>query len=397
VRIAIVTPYLPYPADTGGKIRTFYLLKSLAPRHAVDLYTVFYGNRPALGDQLPQICRRIYPVQLIKNSTNASRLARCFLDPLPRLIDHFYTPAAALEVRRQIRIEPYDLLVLDEICMAPYLEGLPGPKLVLRQKIDYLHYREVNSAEPLGIEKLVGWLEVQKLRHYERRATSEYSAAICCSADDAAQVDTMKRGIPIAVIPNGVDLDFFVPQEEMSRVPTLLYTGTMNYYPNIDAVNYFFREIYPPLARLIPQVHILIVGHNPPEEILAWQSLPGVKITGSVPDIRPYLAECTAAMVPLRLGGGTRLKIMESIAANRAVISTSIGAEGIGLRHGEHLLLADDPVSFAEQAATLLRDRELRRRLITNAKPVVEKRFSWRVLGEQFETVCRELVEKGTP
>lgn len=397
VKIALVTPYLPYPPDTGGKIRTFYLLNGIAKNHSVDLFTVYFGAPPDLGEALPGICRNIHLSELRKEPTKLSPLAQCFVGPLPRLVEYFHAPNAITEVRQRLLDGLYDLVVLDEICMTPYVMGVPGRKLVNRHKIDHLHYEEIVSTQPLGMDKLVSWLEVRKLRNYERRAMAEFSTAVCCSDDDAANLHKLNPGIPVSVIGNGVDLDRFTPLEEAGCQPTLLYAGTMHYHPNIDAVHYFFREIHPHLVKLIPEVRVSIVGHRPPEDVLSWQRLPGVKITGSVPDIRPYLAECTATIVPLRLGGGTRLKIMESIASGRPVVSTSVGAQGLGMRHGEHLLLADDPIKFAEEAAGLLNDRELRRHLVAKARPFVVERFSWKALGEKFEILCSELVGRKTP
>ena len=331
-------------------------------------------------------------LELHKENNVRSRLLRCLRDPLPRVIDHFCSEEAVTNVRSLLSEGHYDMLAVDEICMSPYAEKFSGPKLVMRQKIDYLHYREVASTQPFGKEKCLQHLEATRLKFYEKRVSKSYQAAVCCSEDDAGEVRRMNPSIPITVIGNGVDLNYFVSREESHGPPTLLYTGTMHYYPNVDAVQFFFQQIYPHLIRLVPQVRILIVGHNPPAEVLQWQKLPGVTITGSVPDIRPYLAECTVSMVPLRLGGGTRLKIMESIAAGRAVVSTSVGAEGVGMRHGEHLLIADDPAEFAGQAAVLLRDAKLRGTLVKNARPYVKSHFSWEVLGKRFEAACGEMV-----
>jgi sugar transferase (PEP-CTERM/EpsH1 system associated) len=396
VNIAFVTPYLPYPPDTGGKIRTFYLLKALSRDHRADLFTVYSETRPEYGAVLAGICRSIHLVEIKKAADSHSPLIRSVLNPLPRLIEYFHSPDAVSEVRECLREGYYDLLVLDEICMAPYLMEVQGPKLVIRHKIDHLHYREIAAAQPVGMEKLVSWLEVRKLRKYEHLTMSAFNGAVCCSEGDAEHLHQLNPEIPVRVIGNGVDLEYFAPVQEVDGPPTLLYTGTMHYYPNIDAVQYFFQEIYPHLVRLVPEVRILIVGHGPPADVLQWQRLLGVKITGSVLDIRPYLANCTATIVPLRLGGGTRLKIMESIAAGRPVVSTSIGAQGLGMRHGEHLLVANEPVEFARQSAQLLMDGDLRRRLVAQARPFVVAHFSWEALGEKFETVCCEVAEKGS-
>lgn len=395
MKIAVITPYLPYPPDTGGKIRSFYLLRGLSRYHTVDLFTVYYGSRPDHTEALHNLCSGVYMVQLCKNSTSISRLTR-FLDPLPPLVEYFHTPASLTEVHQRLQAGHYDLLVADEICMAPYIHGLPGPKLVIRHKVDHLHYRDVAAIKPFSFRRVLEWLDIYKLQRYERCSMSEFDAAVCCSEDDAAAIRALNPEGPVVVIGNGVDLDYFVPLEEVSGPPALLYVGTMHYYPNIDAVHCFFQKIHPHLVRLMPDVQVFIVGHNPSADVLAWQRLPGVKVTGSVPDIRPYLAKSTVTIVPLRLGRGTRLKILESIAAGRPVVSTSVGAEGLGLRHGEHILIADDPVEFARQTAELLCSRDLRQRLVAAAQPFVAARYSWQALGEQYEAVCRKVAERGT-
>lgn len=395
MKIAVITPYLPDPPDTGGKIRSFYLLQGLSRHHSVDLFTVYYGEQPDHANTLHELCDNIYTVQLRKNPTATSRATR-ILDPLPRLVEHFHTPSSLGEVRQQLQTEQYDLQVVDEICMAPYVHGLPGPKLVIRHKVDHLHYREVAAIQAFSTQKVKQWLDAYKLRLYEKRTMTEFAAAICCSEDDAAAIRALNPEVPLIVIGNGVDLEHFVFQEETSGLPTLLYMGTMDYYPNIDAVRYFFQKIHPHLRQLVPQLQVVIVGHNPPADIRAWQRLPGVTITGSVADVRPYLAKSYATIVPLRLGSGTRLKILESIAAGRAVVSTSVGAEGLGLRHEEHILIADEPLEFAKRTAELLCNPDLRQRLIAAARPFVAARYSWQVLGERYEAVCRALAEKGT-
>jgi glycosyltransferase involved in cell wall biosynthesis len=332
--------------------------------------------------------------QLRKDSSRGSRFVR-LLNGLPKPIDHFQTPDSLIEVRNRLQAGRYDLLVSDEICMASYVQGLPGPKLVGRHKVDHMHYRSVAAAQAFGAQKLAQWFDAYELRRYERRLMSEFDAAVCCSEDDAAAIHALNPTVPITVIGNGVDLEYFSPLEEFTGPPTLLYLGTMHYYPNIDAVHYFFQKIHPHLLKFVPGVQVQIVGHEPPSEIRAWERVPGVKIVGSVPDPRPYLAQSTAMIVPLRLGSGTRLKILESLAAARSVVSTSVGAEGLRLRDGEHILLADDPLLFAKQTAALLSDRGLRQRLVAAARPVVAALYSWRVLGERYEALCRSIVERG--
>lgn len=396
MKIAAVTPYFPYPPDTGGKIRSYHLIKVLSRHHEVDVYSVYYGDAPSLPAKEETFFARAHLVPLNKKGTNTSRLIRCLTHPIPRLIDHFHTSEAVEEIRSSVKAGNYDLLFLDEICMAPYLDGLPGPKLMMRHKIDFLHYREVAASLPVGLDKWIEYVEAFKLRRFEGRASRAYSGIVCCSNEDEVVVQAQNPNIPTVTIGNGVDLDYFSLLPERNGPPTLVYVGTMNYFPNVDAVHFFFREIHPHLIRQVPNVRIVFVGHNPTAELLGWQRLPGVMFTGTVPDVRPYLAESTACFVPLRLGGGTRLKILEAISSGRAVVSTSVGAEGLALRHGEHVLLADDPIDFARQATELLLNPDLRKKLAGAARPYVAAHYSWGALGERLEGVCREVVEKGT-
>ncbi|MDD5543496.1 MAG: glycosyltransferase family 4 protein [Acidobacteriia bacterium] len=368
-------------------------MKALTRQHDVDLFTVHYGEAPHAGTDLPRMCRNIFQYELRKSQNTASRAWRCIAEDLPRVIEHFNSTETAARAESRLQVCSYSMAAADELCMAPYVKSFDGPRLIMRQKIDCLHFREVASKQRWGKEKLLQLLEVQKLCRYERRTLGNFHAGVCCSESDAGVLRELNAGMPLTVIPNGVDFNYFTSQLGWSGPPTVLYIGTMNYYPNIDAVHYFFEAIYPHLKARVPEVRINVVGHNPPPEILNWAKFQGVQITGSVPDIRPYLKECHVCIVPLRLGGGTRLKIMESIAVGRPVVSTSVGAEGIGMKNREHLMVADDPELFAEHTAELLRNPELGRALIEKARPYVQANFSWSVLGEQFEAACRRLVE----
>jgi glycosyltransferase involved in cell wall biosynthesis len=240
-------------------------------------------------------------------------------------------------------------------------------------------------------------MDARKFRSFEQRYMASFDGAVSCSQDDADFIQDLTPGLPVTVIGNGVDLEYFRPTPmPVSGPPKLLYLGSMNYEPNIDAVDHFFRRIHPHLVSLVPDVEVQVVGHGPPPAIRAWERLPGVTVTGAVSDVRPYIEACTALIVPLRFGGGTRLKILEAIAAGRPVVSTSIGAEGLGLGHGEHLLLADEPTAFARETARLVRDAALRRRLTEASRPVVAERFAWSALGASLEELCRVTVRRVT-
>ncbi|MBI3944146.1 MAG: glycosyltransferase [Chloroflexi bacterium] len=399
MKVAYVTPYLPWPADTGGKLRSFHLLKGLACEAQIDLFTLFYGSQPDPGP-LTRICHQVNLVPLIPAAGRWAKF-RSLLTSLPRSVQFFQTPASLAYVASHLR-QPYDLFICDEICMAPYIlphvkQGkLPG--IVMRQKIDYLHYREMARARSWGEAKFLDWLEARRLQRFEQETMPYFQGAVVCSTADGQIALSMLskaqpgHNIPIAVIPNGADMEYFTPQRRPDPDPTVLLMGTMHYLPNIDAVLYFFREMYTLLSQAVPNVKILIVGHNPPAGIVDLSNLPGVTVTGSVPDVRPYINRSWLLAVPLRLGGGTRLKIIEAMAAGLPVVSTSVGVEGITGTDGEHFLLADTPADFARKTALLLQNSDLQRTLAANAYDFAQQHYSWRRFGQDFAAFCHQIL-----
>ncbi|MEZ4861309.1 MAG: glycosyltransferase family 4 protein [Caldilineaceae bacterium] len=392
MRSAVITPYYPWPADTGGKLRSYYLLRGLAQYAEVDLYTVYYGDPPAAGP-LGQLCHAVHMTPLQPPPVRWPQL-RTLLNPQPRSVEYFRTAASMAAIRKQLS-QPYDLLICDEISMAPYLAELPNhratPRIVMRQKIDYLHYAEMAQSRPLGMPKLLDWLEARRLKRHEYAAMAAYDGAVVCSAEDAALAAQQGNHLPIEIIVNGADIDYFTPERRPDPEPTLLLLGTMHYYPNIDAVLYFFQQMYPALRQAIPQLKVLIVGHLPPPEIIALGQKPGVTVTGSVPDVRDYMRRSWAMAVPLRLGGGTRLKIVESMVSGLPVVTTRVGAQGLDAQHNQHLLLADSPSDFVQQTIRLLQDPTLQRQLADQALILARATYSWQSLGERFANFCYQI------
>ena len=198
---------------------------------------------------------------------------------------------------------------------------------------------------------------------------------------------SISREVPVQIITNGVDLDYFHPgasTEPRAGEPTVLFCGAMDYTPNTDALRWFFGEIHDALLKRVPKLRVLIVGKAPTPEVQAYASRTGVAVTGGVPDVRPYYRRAWLQIVPLRIGGGTRLKIPESMAMGTPVVSTTIGAQGLDLRHGDDILLADTPATFVEETARGLEQTALRAHLETVGRKTVHDRLAWPQLGKQL-------------
>jgi glycosyltransferase involved in cell wall biosynthesis len=396
MRVAVFTPYLPYPPDTGGKIRSYYLLRALTARFDVDLYTVYHGKGPSDENvrALQKHCRRVVLFHLRKSWRTRDLVWRT-LSPLPRVVDHFHTSHSLEQARQHLCNGGYDVVVADEICMTPYAELAPDlPRVISRQKIDHVHYRETAMARPWGLDKVLDFIEATKLQRYERAKMPLCQACVACSKKDAQLIQRDAPKVPMVVIPNGVDLSTFVPSRHPgSRCPTLLYVGAMDYYPNSDAVQFFFRTMYEPLRQAVANLRVQVVGHTPLPEIRQLAELPGVEVTGSVPDVRPYYEQATVFIVPLRLGGGTRLKIVEAMAMGLPVVSTTIGVEGLDVRPGENILIADDAASFTDAVLRLLRDPDLRHR-ITEGGQVLARHYDWTTLTRPYVDLVEDVVEQ---
>jgi glycosyltransferase involved in cell wall biosynthesis len=224
------------------------------------------------------------------------------------------------------------------------------------------------------------------LYRWEPQYAERFDRCITVSEDDKKLLSTANPKLHVDVISNGVDTRLLNPLPPRNNQPTLLFIGTMNYKPCIDGMLFFYREVLPELKKKLPGIQLWIVGANPTPDVLALQG-EGVFVTGRVKDIIPYYAKSSISIVPLRAGGGTRLKVLEAMALGRPVVSTTIGSEGIDADDGKHLLIADDPEQFAEQIYALMSDRDLYQRIATNARELVVSKYDWDVLTHKLEQI----------
>jgi polysaccharide biosynthesis protein PslH len=235
-------------------------------------------------------------------------------------------------------------------------------------------------------------LEARRFRRFHARRLPGYRNLVAASAVDAEALSA-ELAVPVSVVPNGVAADEFGPFPAATGPPTLLFSGTMGYAPNAEGIAWFVRECWPRVRAGVPEARLLVVGRDPGPRVLRLGGEPGVEVVGAVESMLPYFERATAVVVPILAGGGTRLKLLEGLAAGRAVLSTSTGAEGIELEAGRHALLADDGGELAEAALRVLTDTALRERLGREGRALVEERYDWRVLGDRFADVLASVVE----
>ncbi len=391
MKILVFYPYIPYPVDRGTYQRTFHLLRELARTHEVDLLALSEGGeRLEQRDVFEQFCRRVKFVPF--EHPKWPRLHERLLNLKPTTVRHWDLAHVADALDEMLRSEQYDLVHVCDIVLAQFfLDRYPHmPISVDRSRVDLQFQLQQHAAMSHGFKaKLLDYENLAKLAAFEKRVARRSTLQVVCGPDDEVFVhERISPDVPVLVVANGVDLDYFRPDaapDARASDPTILFCGAMDYTPNVDALRWFFHEgIHDDLLMQIPNLRTLIVGKSPLPEVLAHGTRQGVTVTGGVPDVRPYYRQAWLQVVPLRIGGGTRLKIVESLAIGTPVVSTTIGAQGLHLKHGEDVLLADTVADFAEKTAKLLSDSALRAQLETRGMQIANQRFGWRTIGRQL-------------
>jgi protein-tyrosine-phosphatase/glycosyltransferase involved in cell wall biosynthesis len=388
-----------WPPETGGRIRTFHLISELARRHRVILATTHVpGEDPGAGAASFPACERILslPARIPKRGSLRFllALARSWPTRLPLDLAKFRVPELAREVRRACEAGGIDLCVADFLSATVNVPlGGPVPVLLFAHNVEHVIWKRLARSEPRLWRRAALEIEWRKLRAAEARACALSTLTAAVSEPDRERLARLSPDARVEAIPTGVDTTYFTPDAARERPGRLVFTGSMDWHPNEDAMLHFIEAILPRVRRAFPGASLTVAGRGPGPRLLEAAARAGVRVTGRVDDIRPHLAEGMVYVVPLRIGGGTRLKIFEALAMGKAVVSTTIGAEGLPLVPGVHFLQEDDPERFAAGVVALLGDPGLRRSLGRAGRDLVEARASWPRVADEFESCCAEAVD----
>jgi len=388
------------PVDTGGKIRSFGILRHLARQHDVTLLSYYGGKRDidyesAIAEQLPG-------AHTIFTAAPEGALAQC-VDYILRLpssapyaVNKFTDPTVREEVARRLNDSRLDIAVCDFLSASlNFPKQSPTPVVLFQHNVETMLWRRMAATEKSPLRKLSYSIEARKMEAYETQALRRFPHIIAVSEHDGNEMLTLSPGCRITVVPTGVDTEqYAVVPSAPGDPPLIVFTGSMDWEPNIDAVEYFCAEIWPQILASFPTARFQIVGRSPHPRVQRLVSS-SVQVTGTVPSVSDYLRWATVVIVPLRIGGGTRLKIFEAMAMAKALVSTSIGAEGLQVTNGRDILIADDAPSFAASILELLRDRELRRNYEQNAAQLAA-RFDWSRIAQRFADVLQQVVTKSS-
>lgn len=385
MRILSLANVTPYPAHGGVHLRILNLLERIARHHEVTLGCHMWDETDQNGiDELKRrginaVGSMVRPASVRRHGLQALGAA---LRGIPPETVQYQTPA----LRELVRAGNYDLLHVDESILAPYAADCPRGGRIHRvltlHNIHFVQDRRIAAIEPSAPRRMMKRINAAWMWRYEPAAAATFDRCIAVSEEDRAALLARAPSVAVDVVPNGVDTKTLRPLPEHGGPPSLLFVGSMAYRPCTDAAIWLVREILPLIRAQHPDAEVWIVGKQPPPEVLALAG-PGVYVMGAVPDVRPYYGRATMAVVPLRAGGGSRLKILEAMALGRAVVSTTIGAEGLGVVDGHDVALADDPAALAATVNRLLANPDLRRQLEARARATVQARFDWDDLADR--------------
>jgi len=378
-----------HPTTRGGQIRTLELLRQLHRRHEIH-YMAFHDPQEPEGlARAPEYSTKAYPIdyQIVDKSSPAFlvELLTGLFSRIPVSIRRCQSPEMRSQLEQLIPRERFDSIVCDFLSPAPNIPNLSSCVL-FQHNVEAIIWKRRTEHAPDPLRRFYLKLQADRMLRYEGEVCRKVKRVIAVSESDAALMREWYGVKQPEAVPTGVDAEYFKSRAPAPPAADLVFVGSMDWAPNIDGIDWFQSEVLPLILRRKPDCTVAIVGRKPPRAIQELAArYRGLQVTGTVPDVRPWLWGSKVSIVPLRVGGGTRLKIFEAMAAGVPVVSTAIGAEGLGARDGDTIRIADRPEDFAEACLTLLDDAAERERLRERALRMVTEQYSWEAVAGAFE------------
>lgn len=388
-------PYSPVPPNFGGALRVYNLIRQMTKHHEVTVVT--FGNSETKAELCSHFDSNLKNVHVLKLpfyrklkrfkqlisvfNNNSYSFIRTYHQEMQKLLDDI------------LANNTFDIVQTEFPHMASYKINSDAIKILDAHNVEYsiLKYQWQHTSSP--IRKFFYQKEFQKIYREEIAACKRQDVLLVTSANDKNTFDSHIPEIPKNVIPNGVDSSYFVPSTEKPEGHRLVFTGAMSYIPNSDGIIYFLDNIFPLITKAIPDTKLYVVGDMPPQK-LRQRASDNVIITGYTYDVRPFVWKSSVYIVPLRMGSGTRLKVLEALAMKKPVVTTSIGCEGIDVQNNESAIIADEPQAFADAVIKLLKDQNQHNNLIENGYELMKQQYDWNVIGEKLNNVYSSLIRK---
>lgn len=391
MKILHLVPYNPVNPSFGGALRVYHVLKHLLANY--DVTIAGFGTKEQeelLVEEFPELKGQTLFIDHRYDGLNRelAKLKTVFMNKSSWRI---VTESSEFEekIDQLFQKEQFDLSISEFPVMEMYSSKHNVKRIVNCHNVEYDNFRRMTIAS----NPLRRWFYKHQAKiffHEETHTLNRQDALLVTSERDIQELERTVPDTPKYLVPNGVDTEFFTPKENVTNPHSLVFVGMMQYLPNVDGIEFFLEEVFPLVLEKYPDCKVTIIGKNPPESVTSLKS-ENVEFTGFVDDTRPYIDKAAVYIVPLRMGGGTRLKVMEAMAMKKAVVSTSIGCEGIDVSHGENILIEDQPKDFANAICTLFENYELRNRLKDNGYKLVHQKYDWKSVCSEIDTAIKHL------
>ena len=385
LRVLQFAPRTPWPLDTGAKLRNYHLARTLAMQARISLLA--FGDEQNETSALTTVYEQIVTVPRLAGYSFAKVLRGAVgRTPLPLL--NYTTNEMSKTLAQVLAKNDFDIVQIESIHLMNYLAVIRAARSHPIVVCDWHNIESDLMAQYAEREQSIARKTYARrtarlMKEFEQRALNEFDGHMVVSEQDAERLRRINSRACIFVIENGVDVSYYA-SEPSSGKKRIVFVGSMDYHANIDGAINFARNVWPNVRKQKPELIFTIVGRDPSPDVRALSSIDGVEVTGSVDDVRPFYREAIAAVVPLNVGGGSRLKILEAMAAGVPVVSTKLGAEGLDLSDGENILLTDGPEEIDEAVIRIIDNRELAKRLITGADALIRERYDWSTLGAKL-------------
>jgi glycosyltransferase involved in cell wall biosynthesis len=386
MRVLLLTQVLPYPPDSGPKVKTYYVLKYLARQHRVTLVSfVRDTDKPEYIRHLESLCEKVITVPITRSPVrDLAFLGKSLLTSQPWMMlrdERAEMQAALAELAALTKDEPFDVVHADQTNMGQY--ALPFTRsrrvLDLHNALWVLYKRLAETTAYTSPMKYILLRDWRLLKRYEGELCRAFEAVTAVSEEDKAALMEAGARSDMTVIPIAIDTDEQAFIQRQPSGPHIVHIGTMYWPPNIDGITWFLDEIYPRVKAQVPDVRCTLIGARPPASISdRAKTDPSLTVTGYVADPLPYLRDSSMMVVPLRSGGGMRVKILNALSQGIPMVSTTVGCEGIAVTHGEDILVADDPAAFADATVRVLKDAALNQHVTTRGRQTAEQKYDYR-------------------
>ena len=407
MKILFLTTDLSYPPQDGRMLRTYNVLSGLARRHRVHL--VCFDQRHGADPQsrrkvaeahLRSVCTSVHICEIPAKRSRAALAWTAAASLFGRQTFSsrtYWSPAVLRQLGSLAAAYDVDVIHVENTLLGGHVAHLGrAARVLVHHNVESDLFLQRAASERNPARRAFLSLEASKMRGFERRMGSSFGVHIACSVADAERLSAIMGGARACVVPNGVDLEYFSPREaRRSGNLGVVHVGGLNWPPNLQGASWLVEEVWPLVRRTLPNATLALVGRLGEAPVSRWQSRDGITLVGEVEDVRPYFAEASVSVVPLHVGGGTRLKILNAWAMGTPVVSTTKGCEGLPARGRDNLIIADTPAAFAEGVVELLRGPELRAALSASARHLVETGYGWGSIVEQVENAYRLALEGG--